>query len=139
MHTLENIAIKHFTAAKYAFLGDSHAASIAWFAVRKVNKRLRAPCWDEKLFHNSSNKRSYVSPLGQIIGIGYEYGSHSGKYRRTQKSYHAHSINTEKVISRIKELSISYQERLLHNPEELSEVMVLAEKYKISNKRIENV
>jgi hypothetical protein len=80
-------AIYAYTVARISGLNKASSAQLAWCRSRDVLTHLRAPYWDEQLHHNTGCRRSYISPLGVVLGVGsMPFGHHSAKYPRTKRS-----------------------------------------------------
>lgn len=91
-----------YAAARAEGKDEGEAAQAAWMAARGVLRHLRAPYWSEQVYANSGAKRSYTSPLGTVLGCyGYEFGGHSAKWPRTQRSYRESEHAARKVIAHL--------------------------------------
>jgi hypothetical protein len=91
------------------------AAQDAWQAVRKADGRLRAPWWDEALATNNG-VRSYRSPLGEVLGIDDEVGSHSTRFKRPERSLFEVECLRERVLGTLVRLAFpNIAERRKHN------------------------
>lgn len=88
--------------------GGDAGAQAAWEAARQYTEwaRCRAPRWDEKLAANTAARRSYTSPLGQVLacigiapwGLSQAYGGHSGRWPRTKQSKDAGALKAVAVL-----------------------------------------
>jgi hypothetical protein len=89
MENLKIVAIDAYRAARIAGNDRVTSGMLAWSAVRQSpgGRRFRAPDAYEKLTRNTGCRRAYGSPLHEILTGERQYvGTHSGKWRRTDKS-----------------------------------------------------
>lgn len=83
----EAAILAYCTERKAGALAED-AAKEAWRAARRILRSARAPDWVEKYVVAGTHKRSYRSPLGELLSpwLGREYGSHSANWPRTIQS-----------------------------------------------------
>lgn len=83
--TLRAVALCEYDATRATGVSSSASAAAAWSAVRRdrAGRYLRAPRWDEQHVCNTGARRTYRSPLGRILGVTGEYGSHCARWPRT--------------------------------------------------------
>ena len=106
-------AITAYTLSRIADKSRAESAIYAHIAANDVLRHLRAPYWDEKIYTNTGRRRSYVSPLGQILGAyDYIYGHHCAAYPRTLRSYNAAQVVRAGVLDYLEAQYLTVLDRL---------------------------
>lgn len=85
---MTQIAIDAYREARLHAMGPAEAAQAAWLAVRLVRRHLRAPDWGCAIARNTSVRRSYRSPLGEVLGLAdvSDQGGYCARWPRTLRS-----------------------------------------------------
>ena len=81
-------------------LDENTAAQAVWTALKPLSAR--APRWDEALSLNTLGRRSYRSPLGELLGLTSDYGQHSAKWPRTVQSKREREEARETVLAALR-------------------------------------
>lgn len=93
---IKDLIIDTYRTAIANGAGSSGGAQAVWKAIKRAEgyRHLRAPCWSEQVWLNTSSRRSYRCPLACVLAdlglcdawLAREFGGYCAFYPRTKRS-----------------------------------------------------